>query len=78
MEIVSTPTGHEPSAEQMTAWVDAPRPVRTSATLMATVPLSAAECRAAIPRRMSGRHPLRERLLAMILQNETLRRTERR
>lgn len=78
MEIVSTPTGYEPNAERATAWVDAPRPVRTSATLIAAVPLSATECRAAIPRRMSGRDPLRERLLAMILQNETLRRTEQR
>jgi hypothetical protein len=77
MEIVSIPTGYESSVER-TTWADAARPVRTSATRLAAVPLSAAECRAAIPRRMSGRDPLRERLLAMILQNETLRRTERR
>ena len=78
MEIVSIPSGYESSVERTTTWADAARSVRTSATRLAAVPLSAAECRAAIPRRMSGRDPLRERLLAMILQNETLRRTERR
>ena len=78
MEIAATPTGYEPHVEMTTACVDSHRPVRSSATRTVAVPLSATECRAAVPRRTSGRDPLRERLLAMILQNESLRRAERR
>jgi len=77
MEIATTPIGYESYVELMTG-LDAHRPVRSSATCTAAVPLSAAECRAAVPRRTSGRDPLRERLLTMILQNESLRRVERR
>jgi len=77
MEIVTTPIGYESHVELMTC-LDTHRPVRSSATRTAAIPLSAAECRAAVPRRTSGRDPLRERLLTMILQNESLRRVERR
>lgn len=77
MEIATPPIGYESHVELMTG-LDTHRPVRSSATRTAAVPLSAAECRASVPRRTSGRDPLRERLLTMILQNESLRRVERR
>ena len=78
MEIAPIATRFEPSGGQATACVDTLGSVPRPATLAGAVPLSAAECRAAFPRRMAGRDPLRERLLAMILQNESLRRAQRR
>ena len=78
MEIATPPTGHEPHVDMTTACVDSHCPVRSSATQTVAVPLSATECRATMPRRTSDRDPLRERLLEMILQNETFRKTARR
>ena len=78
MAMAPTPTGHDFQGGPLTVYAAIQGSAESCTMLSAKVPLSVAECRAAVPRRMTRRDPLRERLLAMILQNESSRKAGRR